>query len=75
MGEDQLWSGMKSTLLHTLTILYTATKTVLDQTELILAVYIRMAEIFLDFDEIVGYKTLAKSLVKRGKVSICHDIL
>ena len=55
MGEDQLWSGRKSTLL---TILYSATKTVLDQTELILAVYVRMAEIFMDFDEIVGYKKL-----------------
>ena len=59
MGEDQLWSGRKSTLLHTLTILRSATKTVLDQTELILAVYVRMAEIFMDFDEIVGNKTLA----------------
>ena len=58
MGEDQLWSGRKSTLLHTPTILYSTTKTVLDQTELILAVYVRMAEIFLDFDEIVGYKKL-----------------
>ena len=58
MGEDQLWSGRKSTLLHTLTILCSATKTVLDQTELILPVYVRMAEIFMDFDEIVGYKKL-----------------
>ena len=28
----------------------------------------------MDFDEIVGYKTLAQSQVKQGKMSIYHDI-
>ena len=58
MGKD-LRSGRKSLLLHTVTMLCSATKTVLEQTELTLVVYVRMPEIFMDFDEIVGYKTRA----------------
>ena len=61
MGKDQLWSGRRSTLLSTVTMLCSATKTVLEHSELTLAVSVRMGEIFLDFDDIVGYKNLALS--------------
>ena len=40
-----------------------------------LAAYARMAEIFMDFDKVIGYKTLAHSDVKRGNVLIRHGIL
>ena len=61
MGKDQLWSGRRSTLLSTFTMLCSATKTVLEHSELTLAVSVRMGEIFLHFDDIVGYKNLALS--------------
>ena len=61
MGKDQLWSGRRSTLLSTVTMLCSATNTVLEHYELTLAVSVRMAEIFLDFDDVVGNKNLALS--------------
>ena len=42
-------------------MLCSATKTVLEHSELTLAVSVRMGEIVLDFDDIVGYKNLALS--------------
>ena len=39
-----------------------------------LAAYARMAEIFMDFDKVIGYTNLAHSDVKRGKVLIRHGI-
>ena len=43
------------------TMLCSATKTVLEHSELTLAVSVRMAEIFLDFDDVIGNKNLALS--------------
>ena len=40
-----------------------------------LAAYARMAEIFMDFDKVIGYSNLAHSDIKRGKVLIRHGIL
>ena len=39
------------------------------------AAYARMAEIFMDFNKVIGYTNLAHSDVKRGKVLIRHGIL
>ena len=42
-------------------MLCSTTKTVLEHSELTSAVSVRMAEIFLDFDDVVGNKNLALS--------------
>ena len=60
-ANGQLDYDKRTTLLSTVTMLCSATKTVLEHSELILAVSVRMAEIFLDFYDIVGYKNLALS--------------
>ena len=60
-ANGQLDYDKRTTLLSTVTMLCSATKTVLEHSELTLAVSVRMGEIFLHFDDIVGYKNLALS--------------